>query len=130
MTPGDAPPHIHETTACDYSPSWLWVHGWVDKRKFKGRCLSAVGRHWSALEGEYEKDQIMEGEVRQGWVLTCAGDLSGCGWDSTIYFEENEPVVIDGRWDGATRYDEDGEEIEGGGDIVDGPHQATWLEIA
>ena len=118
---------LREVIACDYGQATLWEHGWQDKRKFKGRALSTLPR----LESVDDPDprQVVRATVHHGWVITVAGDTSGCGWDMTTYFRDDEPVVVDGRWDGASVYDEDGEEVEGGAEVVDGPHRATWLDI-
>jgi len=44
---------LKEVFACDYGPTWIWVHGHVDKRKFKGQCLSKVSSGgYNGLDGE------------------------------------------------------------------------------
>lgn len=117
-----------EAFSCDPgNRSWLWVHGHVDRSKFRGRCLSrATARDF---EADWDVGDILRGRIVHGWVITVAGDDSGCGWDTTTYFRRHEPVVVDGRW----RYDDDGG-LPGDAaalfDVVDGPHAATWLEVA
>jgi len=102
-----------------------WTHGWVDKRKFRGALLSAAS--WpSSLEGEEEPDTIIRGKVHHGWVLTVAGDTSGCGWDATIHFL-HEPLA-EGTETFEDTYDADGNEVPA--PIIDGPHEATWWEAS
>jgi hypothetical protein len=117
---------LSEVFACDMGATWVWTHGWLDRRKFKGQLLS----NHRSLDADYEVEDIIRGRVRRGWVITVAGDLSGCGWDMTTYFCKTEPLVVDGRWDGATTYDEYDGETEVPAEVVDGPHPATWLEMA
>lgn len=115
--------------ACDFVTRWLWVHGWVNKRKFKGACLSH-GFDGESDSPDEDRRDIIKAKVIHGWIISVAGDASGCGWDVTSWLLDTEPSVVDGRWDGATTYDEDGNEAEGGAEVVDGPHKATWMELA
>jgi hypothetical protein len=120
---------IEEVVACDYEQlAWLWTHGWVNKRKFKGECLSRTSRR--GFDTDFEEIEIVKGKVVHGWILTIAGDLSGCGWDATMYMERDEPVIIDGRWAGheGVEYDDDDNEVDVDAQVIDGPHKATWLE--
>lgn len=117
--------------ACDLDRVWLWVHGHVPRDKMRGAALSRL----RYLDADVEPEQVFKGKVRHGWVLTVTGDLSGCGWDMSTFFEETEPQVVEDesgvrRWSGATRYDEAaGDDIEVDAEVVDGPHVATWLEM-
>lgn len=137
--------HTYETN--------FWAHGWVDKRKFKGSILPNAQDY-----GGYEPRDIFVGKVFHGWIISVAGDTSGCGWDTTMYFTKTEPVVVDGMCDVATSYEpmckfhgadwgtktffnknghdwdtmneEDCSEEEHDAEVVDGPHKATWWEPA
>lgn len=120
--------------ACDLDGATMWVHGWVDKRKFKGKCLSEHGM----LEADFDNHDIVNAKVQHGYVLSVAGDTSGCGWDVTTYFVKDEPVLTDGRWMGATRWEDsegstvdpdEPDSMEVPAEVVDGPHQATWLSL-
>lgn len=139
---------------CHTDDANLWAHGWQNKTKFKGRVLAEANLYDLGLE---PKD-IFTGKVFHGWVISVAGDTSGCGWDTTIYFVKEEPVVVDGMCDVATSYEprckahgadwgtktsfnknghdwdtmneEDCSEEEHDAEVVDGPHKATWWEPA
>jgi hypothetical protein len=97
-----------------------WCHGWVDKAKFRGRLLSRT----PYLEGEEDARDIIHGKVKRGWIVTVAGDTSGCGWDATMHFL-TEPLA-EGATHYAEVYDEDGEKHPA--EIIDGPHKVTWWE--
>lgn len=116
---------IEESYTCDLDVGWIWTHGWVDRRRFKGECLSKASRR--GFDTDFGEREIATGVVKHGWVLTVAGDLNGCGWDMTTFFETTEPVIVDGRWPERTTY-EDEHDREVDAEVVDGPHKATWLE--
>lgn len=138
---------IEETVSCELDDGWLWVHGWIDKRRFKGECLSQVDSFEYLRSGFDDENRraVAAGSVHHGYVITVEGDMSGCGWDTTMYFEETEPTVVEierrsdpldpetmGRvrvWHGASEYvdlgDADGERPA---TVLDGPHKATWLK--
>lgn len=120
-------PPVEEVFACDLATAWIWAHGWLDKRKFKGQCLSRYERR--AFDADYEKEDLIKGKVHHGWVLTVAGDLSGCGWDMTCFLLDAEPEIVDGRYIAETtvEYDDEDNETEVNPEVVDGPHKATWL---
>jgi len=94
--PLDSPKEFHiqePVMMCHTEDSNFWAHGWQDKRKFKGRVLSEGGL-WDL---GYEPRDIFVGKVKHGWIISVAGDTSGCGWDTTMYFQEDEPTVyVDG----------------------------------
>ena len=137
-----APIHPEDVYACDIdSTVTMWVRGHVPKRRFKGAVLSGAGHYdWSDSEGT-DKAAILKSKVRHGWVITCAGDFSGCGWDMSMFFTEQEPKVEDGRWAGdrsadvshmTYEEDDDGNEREiehDDAEVIDGPHLATWMVI-
>jgi hypothetical protein len=116
----------NETFACDtYTSEWIWTHGHVSKRKFKGKVIAAAKQGY--LEGIESHDYmaVLRGKVQHGWVLTVAGDAGHCGLDYTTYFI-TEPLA-----EGATTYEEclDPETDEYVAcEIYDGPHPATWIE--
>lgn len=117
---------VEEVVACSMEGSWLWTHGHVPKRKFKGKAIAeAKSGYFESIE-PYDYLSVVRGKVKHGWVLTVKGDSSGCAADFTIYFI-TEPLA-----EGTTTYEEClGED----GDfhpceIYDGPHEATWLEPA
>ena len=116
---------IEEVFACQLDRVWLWKHGHLDKVKFKGEILSNIDR----LDGEYEKHDIIRATVVHGYVLSITGDLSGCGWDSTTWFQRAEPKVENGVWDFAGLGIDPLDESEGVARVIDGPYKATWLEI-
>ena len=115
---------LEEIFSCYLDRAWLWAHGHIPKTKFKGECLSGLHRH--SFDADYEKEVIIHAKVVHGWVLSVTGDLSGCGWDSTTWFQTEEPVIVNGVWDFAG-LGVDGQEAVA--HVVDGPHLATWLEI-
>lgn len=119
---------LEELYSCSLTDAWLWTHGHVDKRKFKGSCLSSLGY----FDADIEKEQILKGKVKHGWAITVAGDTSGCGWDATMYLETDKPEVVDGRWVGHTgyEYDDEDNETEVDCEVIDGPHEATWIELS
>jgi len=103
-----------------------WAHGHQNKSKFRGALLKRTP--WG-LEGGEDADTIIHGKVKHGWIIAVAGDVSGCGWDTTMYFQATEPKVVGGWWKecpGIT-YDGDDEERDAG-EVVDGPHPVTWWE--
>lgn len=110
-----------EVFSCYADRVWIWKHGHIDKRKFKGSILSG---HPHSFDGEYEIEDIIKAKVVHGWVIAIAGDLSGCGYDESTWFGITEPKIVDGRWDFAGLEDPVAEKI-----VIDGPHKATWLEI-
>lgn len=142
--------HIEEPVMmCHTEEANFWAHGWQDKTKFKGRVLSEADLY----DLGYEPKDIFTGKVVQGWVISVAGDTSGCGWDTTMYFQKEEPKVDEDEhgnrsWDGATVYDQmcrvhkllwedhdwdvqkegDCSDEERDAQVVDGPHKATWWE--
>jgi hypothetical protein len=97
-----------------------WVRGHVPKGKFRGALLSKCG----GLEGEEDAYDIIHGKVQHGWLIACAGDLSGCGWDTTLYFL-TEPLP-----EGTTTFHDEFDGFPESGPIVDGPHEVTWWEAA
>jgi hypothetical protein len=117
--------------SCDLDRVWIWEHGHVPRDKMRGKALSQR----SYLDGELEVEQILRGKVRHGWVITIdgEGDAWSCGSDYVTYFQTEKPEVVDGRWAGHTVYIVDEgieEEIERDSTVIDGPHEATWLEVA
>jgi hypothetical protein len=117
MSVAYAPPQ--ELFACSWGTVWIWKPGHLDKSKFKGWVLS----NHRSFDAEYDTYDLVRAPVRHGWVVTVAGDTSGCGWDTTTYLERDEPHIVDGRWVKFTT--EEGVPLE----VVDGPHLATWLEL-
>lgn len=116
--------------SCDLDSVWIWEHGHLSTRKMRGKALSQRPH----LDADVEVEQILRGKVRQGWVITIdgEGDAWACGSDYVTYFETEKPIVIDGKWpDHTVLVDaETGEEEERDATVIDGPHEATWLEIA
>lgn len=107
------------------------MHGHIDKSAFKGQILS--GLHGRRFDTDYTVEEVINAKVRHGWVISLAGDLERCGWDTTMYFCDSEPTVIDNTWWGdkdhnIRYYDKDGNDVVGA-TVVDGPHKATWLEL-
>lgn len=99
-----------------------WVRGHVNPVKFRGQLLSKATN--GMLEGDYEPMDIIKGNIKRGWLISCAGDVSGCGWDSAMFFLE-EPLP-----EGTKQYEVwtyDGDVMA---EIVDGPHEVTWWEAA
>jgi hypothetical protein len=118
---------LEELYSCNLTDNWIWAQGHWDKRKFKGACLSAIGR----FDSDFDKEQILKGKVKHGWAISIVGDTSGCGWDVTMHLEDTKPEVIDGRWHHHTvlNYDDDDNETEEDAEVADGPHEATWIEL-
>jgi hypothetical protein len=98
---------LKDIYSCDLHHAWLWEHGHIDRSKFKGKCLSNVNN----FDADFEIEDIINAKVRYGWVFSIAGDTDGCGWDTTTIFVTEEPNIEDYT-------------------VVDGPHLATWLEVA
>lgn len=119
---------LTEVFACRMDTVWIWAHGHIDKRAFKGQVLS--GEHHRRLDGEYEKSAIIKAKVIHGWVLTIHGYDGGCGWDDSTWFQKNEPKIVEGVWRfealGIDPLDGTSEKVAR---VVDGPYEATWLEI-
>lgn len=112
-----------------------WARGHIDKTKFRGRLLSLASDR--RLEGDEDTHDILAGKVKHGWIVTVAGDWSGCGGDFSIYFLETKPETefIENPEDYFDDWDDESkaayiEEIGEPGQIVDGPHEATWWEPA
>ncbi len=99
-----------------------WVRGHVNKEKFRGRLLSRASE--GRLEGDYEPMDIIKGNVKHGWLISCAGDTSGCGWDTSMYFLD-EPLPEGTKQYEVWSYGEEGDVMA---EIVDGPHEVTWWE--
>lgn len=97
-----------------------WMHGHVTRDKIRGAALGS-----SMLRDELgvQPSDIFKAKVVPGWVLTVDGGDALCGYDQTVYFVTEKP-------EGGTygvNYDDDDKEVPA--EIVDGPHEATWLEI-
>src|SRR5262245_38032173 len=117
--------------SCELDQVWIWEHGHLSARKMRGKALSRR----PYLDADVDVEQIVHGTVRHGWVITIdgEGDAWSCGSDYVIYFETAKPNVIDGKWIGhesITYDDDDNEVVVDVSTVVDGPHEATWLEIA
>lgn len=122
-----------ESYSCDLDQVWIWVHGHISDRKMRGIGLSRR----PYLEADVQVEQILRARVRRGWVITIdgEGDAWNCGADWLTYFETEKPVVVDGKWEDhpVLAYDpETGDDLddECPATVVDGPNEATWLEIA
>ena len=119
---------VEDVYACELDHVWLWARGHIPRDKMRGAALSRL----PYLDAELEPEQVFRGKVKRGWVLCVAGDASGCGWDTTMHFQETEPRVWTDehgvtRWSGASTYDDDDQEMDA--EVVDGPHEATWVEM-
>lgn len=102
-----------------------WAHGHIPKAKFRGRLLSYASEF--RLEGDEDVRDILAGRVKHGWIISVAGDWSGCGGDYTIYFLENEPPDVGAVWEepDPDLYEEDDEVPTG--EIID-KQLCTWWE--
>jgi hypothetical protein len=118
--------HPTSVYSCDWEVRWLWVEGWVNKRKFKGKCIS----HGFGAESDSpdeDRGDIIRAKVHHGWIISVAGDASGCGWDATSWLVDDEPHVVDGKWLGPPEDQVGGTEFPA--EVVDGPRKVTWLEV-
>lgn len=122
------PRRLEEIFSCDYdSRVWLWSHGNVPRDKMRGRALSAR----NTFDAEIDVEQILRGKVVHGWIVTIdgEGDWSGCGSDWVTYFEKEKPDVVDGKWAGHPVENEELDD-EVPATVIEGPYEATWLEIS
>lgn len=97
-----------------------YVRGHVDKTKFRGMLLSRA----PYLEGGEDARDVIKGKVQHGWLIAVGGDMSGCGWDSALFFL-TEPLP-----EGTTQFSTYSypEEDDINAPILDGPHEVTWWE--
>lgn len=108
----DQPPFV---PSCSLDGSgWFWVHGRVPRDKLRGAALND-----SCLRCEYDVEprDIFRARVRHGYIIAVdhpEGDEDNyCAPGSVLYFLPERP---------------DGDTYEGY-PIIDGPHEATWLEF-
>lgn len=94
---------------------WFWKPGRWTRDKIRGAALKGDGLMW---ELDLEPSDIFSAKMGRGWVVTIIrSDESedyGCEPGQVSAFIPEAEGKPEGTYDG--------------GIIVDGPHEATWLE--
>ena len=122
--------------SCGMTGTWIWVNGWHEEKQVRAHLVAAAEGLDSTLDTMAEeleeeaavkllRERLERAPIHRGWALSVAGDLTGCGWDSAMYFVvgEQPPSIVNGHWDGGGEFD-----LEEPAPVLDGPRQVTWVE--